>query len=201
MTHVAWESRFKSARYGAVVNPAQGPWRVLEDKGEISPADLIAGEILHFLRSDSILAAVFEDRFERLPWISPDDAREFPRCSVHLASATNSEQPSSTDVEWLSVYVGTLWGLSAIRPVPEGGATVATVLAHIKRVLRVKRNRHVTVTYNGREVDLAVQGQIGAEGYGPLQDLAGRPFGIVHEIEARYKLHVDINTGQLVNLA
>lgn len=201
MTHVAWESRFTPARYGPPVDLNDGPWRTLIDPGQIAPADLAACEVLYYLRSDAVLRSVFSDRFDRVAWLSHGDRREFPRCQVYLSSMQASEQPTSVSVELTSVFVGTCWGLSTLEPVADGAATVATVLAQIKRVLRADKNRVLTVYRGSQQLQMANENVgFGPEAYGPLLDLEGRQHGVVHQIEAQYRLHINRNTGQIINL-
>jgi hypothetical protein len=200
LSHVDWPSRFKKATYGAIVAPSTSAMRTIVSPGELAAADIIASEVVHRLRNDSILQDVFEDRFERVPFISHDDRSTFPKCSVHLNSATNSERPTAIRIEEISIFVGALWSLAYIQPAEDGEASVATVMAHIKRVLTAPANRILDAVYNSVNLSLAVDMAIGGEGFGPLVTLEGRPFGMVHEVEARYTVHVDRDTAQLVNL-
>lgn len=202
MTSAAWDKLFKPARYGAIVDSSAGPWRVLEDAGELGPVDIVASELVHYLKQDAVLRKVFGTKFERLPWLASNDARELPRLAVYPAINTNSEQPTNTAVEVVSLIVATLWSLEAVKPIADGEAGVGTVLAQIKRVLRRAGNRTIRVFYpdSSGDVEVAVDHALGQESFGALTLLDGRPWGVVHEVESRYTLHVDRSTGRPINL-
>lgn len=197
MSQTRWASLFKPARYGPVVG--EGPARTLLDPGDLAPQDLVQHEARHYLTQDSILKRVFGGRFDVMPWLA-EDAREFPRCAVYMASNFNSERPTATSVEMATAFIGTLWDAKAAEPVADGKASVATVQSHIKRVVRATPARVLVVWWNGAQTQLAHElVSIGGERYGPFTDIQGRVFGIVHEIEVQYRLHVD-RSGRLVNL-
>lgn len=191
-----WHTLFKDATYAGLVNG--GPVRELVSTGDLAPQDLAAHEVRHYLRQDAILRSVFGERMDVMPWLSPADARTFPRLAVYTTSNLNSERPTATSVEMASIYVGTMWDTQSADPVQDGRATVATVLSHIKRVLRAEKARALVV-WLGSQRAMAHDVSIGGERYDVLRDLEGRANGIVHEIEFQYRLHVD-RGGQLVNL-
>lgn len=193
-----WNTLFTPASYGPLVDG--GPARELVSAGELGPPDLLAHEVRHYLRQDETLAAIFGPRFDVMPWLSPADARTFPRLAVYLASSANSERPTATAVEQVSVFVGTMWDIQSTEPVEDGRATVATVLYHVKRVMRARGTKVLVIWKDDTQRQLAHElVGISAERFIPSQDLEGRTNGIVHELEFLYRVHVDIS-GQLVNL-
>lgn len=199
MTQTRWESLFKPASYGPVVDVAQSPARTLVDVGDQGPADLAATEVRHYLAQDSKLRAIFRDRIERLVALPVWDFRRFPRLAVYLSSMTPSERPTATSVELTTVYVGTMWDAKAIEVLRDGQVSIATPLAHIKRVLRAERARVLAVWKDGSMRQLAHNLEsFGRETYGLIEGPRNRK-AYIHEIPVEYRLHVD-RGGQLVNL-
>ena len=199
MSQTRWTTHFKAATYGPVVDRDVDPSRTLLDPGQLAPVDLAANEVLHYLRQDAILRAVFKDRGERVPWLSPLDYRTYPRYAVYLSSATNSERPTSTSIEVVSIFVGTMWDAQSAEALGDGQVSVATPLAHVKRVLRAQVARQLVIWYQGSQRALAHDMSIGGERYAAFEGPRNRT-AYVHEIQADYRLHVD-RGGQLINLA
>lgn len=190
---------FADASYGAVVGA--GPARTLVSAGDLGAPDLAAIEVTHYLRQDAVLQRIFGGRIERTMWPSEGDPRQFPRCGVSLASSDNSERPTATSVEECSVFVSTFWDAKVAEVLPDGRASVATALAHVKRVLRATPARVLVVWYQDEQKQIAHELRgIGGEFFGNLNDMQGRRYGVFHQLEFRYRLHVD-RTGVLVNLA
>ena len=112
-----WHTLFKDATYAGLVNG--GPVRELVSTGDLAPQDLAAHEVRHYLRQDAILRSVFGERMDVMPWLSPADARTFPRLAVYTTSNLNSERPTATSVEMASIYVGTMWDTQSADPVQD----------------------------------------------------------------------------------
>jgi hypothetical protein len=201
-----WDLRFTAATYGPIVDPDAGPWRTLLNPGQLGAPDLAANEVWHYLRSDAVLVSIFGDKFDRLAWLPASEHRNLPRCAVYLATNFASERPTSVAIEGVSVFVSALWTLDALKPLDDGAASVATVMAHFKRVLRAPKSRTLTVYRSGVEKSLSTGENAGVvqfagESFGPLRDLNDTPYGIAHELEARYSIHTNRDTMQIVNLS
>ena len=201
-----WEGLFRPAEYGPIVDAASGPWRTLTHPRDTAPEDLAACEVLHFLRHDAKLQRVFEDKFDRTH--GPiNNLVEFPRCCVHVSSSTPlPESPTGVVLTRVGIVVSTFWDLTSLAPIPDGAASISTLMGHVVRVLRAPKNRVLTVVWNGSETALA-ENEMAIEPMEPgiidgLPDRNGitRPMGTAHNVDAKYLLKIDRNTGQLTRL-
>lgn len=203
MSQTRWETRFKPATYGPIVDPADSSVRRLVDPGDIGPGDLVLHEVRHYLSRDSILRGIFGERVEAMPWRNTFNFTAFPRLGIYLASAIDDERPTSVSIETTSVYVTTFWDAKSAEPVKEGHPSVATVLSHIKRVLRTDKARTLVVAFGDDEAQpqrslSSSSVTIAGERFAPVQ-MAGR-VAFLNELQFTYTLKLDRSGVRLLSL-
>jgi hypothetical protein len=200
VTQTRWESCFKPARYGRVVDPAESPVREMLDPGDVAAADLLGHEVRHYLSQDEVLRGIFGSRIEFMPWRNTFDFTAFPRLGVYLSSAIDEEAPTSVSIEGTSVYVTTFWDAKHAEPVKDGMPSVATVLAHVKRVLRSDKARTLVVSYQNAERSLSSESvRIEGDRFAPVQ-MTGR-VAFLNELQFTYTLKLDRSGVRLLSLS
>jgi len=196
VSQTRWETRFKPARYGRVVDASDSPVRELLDPGDLAPIDLLGHEARHFLSQDSVIRGVVDNRHEFMPWRPVFNFTEFPRFAVYLSSSIDTEQPTLVSVEKVSLYIAAFWDAQKVEPIKDGNPSVATFMQRVKHVLRQPKARRLVVYYAGQERALSATNiEFQGERFAPIQ-MADR-LAFVNELQVGFEQRLDSETGRI----
>ena len=127
------------------------------DPGELGPEDLIAHRLVNAFKLDHKMQQLFGSKIEYMPVRNPLDFRDLPRLQVYPGSTLEVQGPTDLNILDVRIGVGVRFSMDEIKPVTNMHASISTVLWQVKKIMRAKCNRHLTVTVNGTDVRLARQ--------------------------------------------
>ena len=158
----------------------------------LGPSDQILHVLCNILRDDSTLDAIFgRDHIEVMEMRPEADFTNPPR-RLYLYSGTIDQeyQTTAADVKQIAIYLGVAFLLQNIVRVPDGEATVASVLDYVEFV--VKSNKSLVVATSATN-NVSLSEDLIIQPYETLHviDKTGRPYGRMQEIQATFQVVTD----------
>ncbi len=167
--------------------------------GEVAPEDIIAGRILEMLRGDAKLVLIFGDAIELMETRPLYDFRSFPRLQIYTSSTTETQSPTSLDVDVMRVYVSVRFDALNVSVLEPYQAGIATLRKYIAKVLKATKSLKVKI--NGTvDVPLTMEMETGGTNWLWDASPAGDRVAGTLEMEFLFRVHVDHRTQRIDNL-
>ncbi len=166
-----------------------------------SPTDIALGVVLAFLRVDSILGSVFSNRIDAVPVLDPYDFGIMPRLRIAPFDREPTEAPSSMIMNETVIFLEVRYEIAQVRSLDPCQASIATLVAHLEKVMRTSGNRLLNVVVNGTSVPLASESHMRAVTFRADTDPRGtNKVAFAQVMEWVYIIKVDQETGKIQNV-
>ncbi len=207
MSQTRWQTFFTRTQYGPVVAPSDplDPSRSIVQLGSTGPPDLVCHEIRHYLQQRPLLRAIFPGKkIAYRPSFDPfTELRNLPRLVIYTSNVLHGEMPTAVSVEQLTVYVAVLADQTQIEDCEDGESSIASVLHEIRTALRATKARALTVWKDDRQRTMVMDLTFQASRLYRQPVVIGNAERVMelHEVPITYRMDIDKNSGELINLA